>query len=87
MLLLVDKIFVGLAFVLVSPVLFFCAFVLVDITLSVLFCAYAFFSIQLVSSDCFLTKSIGYGVLSAPILLFLHVHDDTLGGKVPTLEL
>lgn len=86
MLLLIDKIFLGLVLLCSSPALFFVAFVLADLTVTSVFCAYAFYCVRLIGSDCIFIKSLGYGVASAPILFFFHVNDDTLGQEVPTLE-
>lgn len=85
MLLVPDKIFLALVFLYSSPALYFSVFVLSDFTLTTVFCVYALFSVRLVSSNCYLIKSLGYGVASAPILLFVQVHDGALGGEVPTL--
>lgn len=84
---LADKIFLGLTLLFSSPALFFEVFVLADFTLTTVHFVYVFFSVRLMSSDCIFIKSVGYGVVSAPILLYLHVNDDTLGGKVPAVEL
>lgn len=84
---LADKIFLGLTLLFSYPALFFTAFVLADFALTAVYCAYVFLSVRLMSSDCIFIKSVGYGVVSAPIIIYLHVNDDTLGGKVSALEL
>lgn len=84
---LADKIFLGVTLLFSYPALLFTALVLYDFALTTVYCAYVFFSVRLMSSDCLYIKSIGYGVASAPIFIYLHVNDDTLGGKVSALEL
>lgn len=86
MLLLIDKIFLGFVLVCSAPALFFVAFILADFTVTSVFCVHAFYSVRMISSDCIFIKTLGYGLASAPILLFWHPDDHTLGGKVPTLD-
>lgn len=63
-----DKIFLSAVALCLSPVFVFVAFGLRDIVLVILFYAYALFSLRLVSSDCIVVKSVGYGVTLAPLV-------------------
>lgn len=82
MLLLTDKIFLGIVLCCCSPAVCVVAAVPADLVAPVVFwlVVYAAWSVRLVASNCIFIKSIGYGVASAPILLAVRVqHDDAVG--------
>lgn len=79
MLLVTDRLFLGVVLLCFTPALFVTTVVAADFTITCLLCSYALLCYRLVSSDCIFIKSIGYGVASAPLALLLESNDDTLG--------
>lgn len=80
MLLIADKVFLSIVFILSFPSALLVTFILGDFTLFTILCVYAAFATRLVSSDCIFIKSLGYGVASAPLLLLLDTNgSDTMG--------
>ena len=80
MLLISDKVFLSILFILSFPSAVLITIIFGDFTLFTILFVYAAFATRLVSSDCIFIKSLGYGVASAPLLFLLDKNgSDTMG--------